>query len=137
MKTQKTDTDAHALIAALPAARRADGERLLRLFTEVTGEDPIVWGQGLIGFGRYHYRYDSGREGDFLRTGFAVRARELVVYLMPGTERYRALLDQLGPHRCGKSCLYFKRLDAVDEAVLRRLIGAALDDMKAAFQPDA
>lgn len=136
--TQSTDLDARVIVAALqPEARRTEGERLLALFADITGEDPVVWGSDLIGFGRYHYRYASGREGDFFRTGFAARARDFVIYLMPGTHRYGAWLDRLGPHRCGKSCLYIKHLASVDEGVLRRVIAASVDDMRTAYPDEA
>ena len=129
-KTQPTDLSAADLIAAVDhSTRRADGLALLELFTRVSGFDPVVWGSSIIGFGRYHYRYDSGREGDFLATGFAVRKANLVVYIMPGYGDYDAILDRLGKHKKGKSCLYINKLADIDLAVLEELILAGLRDL--------
>ena len=129
-KTQPSDLSAADLITAVDhPTRRADGLALLEVFTRVTGFDPVVWGSSIIGFGRYHYRYDSGREGDFLATGFAVRKANLVVYIMPGYGDYDAILDRLGKHKKGKSCLYINKLADIDLAVLEELILAGLRDL--------
>jgi hypothetical protein len=90
---------------------------------DLTGEPPAMWGPTIVGFGSYHYRYDSGHEGDAPLVGFSPRKQNLVVYLVGGyEERYPALLEALGPHKTGKGCLYLRRLPAVDQAVLRELI---------------
>jgi hypothetical protein len=89
---------------------------------EVTGDEPRLWGRGMVGFGTYHYRYESGREGDWFVTGFAPRKSDLTLYIMAGFDRYEALMSRLGKYRTGKSCLYVKRLADVDEAVLRELV---------------
>jgi hypothetical protein len=89
---------------------------------EVTGDEPRLWGRGMVGFGTYHYRYESGREGDWFVTGFAPRKNDLTLYIMAGFDRYEALMSRLGKYRTGKSCLYVKRLADVDEAVLRELV---------------
>jgi Domain of unknown function (DU1801) len=103
--------------------RRADARRLCELMQKVTGELPAMWGGGIVGFGQYHYRYASGHEGDAPLTGFAPRAQHLVLYLDAGYEAPAAeMLARLGPHKTGKGCLYVKRLDAVDQNVLRELI---------------
>ena len=105
------------------AQRRADADTLVELMCDVTGEPPVVWGPSIVGFGRYHYRYATGPEGDAPLAAFAPRKQELVVYLVSGYEhRYPVLLDRLGPHRTGKSCLYLKRLSDVDLDVLRTLV---------------
>jgi hypothetical protein len=89
----------------------------------VTGQDPVMWGPSIIGFGRYHYRYDSGHEGDSALAGFSPRKQHLVVYLIGGfEERHAGTLARLGPHKTGKGCLYLTSLDRVDLAVLRELI---------------
>lgn len=88
-----------------------------------------MWGPSLIGYGRYHYSYASGREGDFLATGFSPRKASLSVYVMPGYQDYDEILAQLGKHRMGKSCLYITKLADVDLGVLRKLIRAGLDDL--------
>ena len=121
--------DVDAFLAALPEDRRSDARRLDSLFRETTGFSPVLWSGSILGYGRYHYRYESGREGDFCATGFSPRAREFSVYIMPGYTDFSDILERLGKHRKGKSCLYFKRLDVIDEAVLAELIDAGLRDL--------
>jgi hypothetical protein len=107
--------------------RRADADTLIELMTEVTGEPPVLWGASIVGFGTFHYRYASGREGDAPLAGFAPRKQDLVVYLVDGyEERYAGLMERLGPHRTGKACLYLKRLGDVDLGILRTLIERSL-----------
>ena len=89
---------------------------------EVTGEQPTMWGGSIVGFGTYHYRYASGREGDGPAVGFSPRKQALTIYVSEGFEAYDDLLARLGPHSTGKSCLYIKRLADVDEDVLRSLV---------------
>ena len=124
MKTMPTDASAEAFVAAVPDdKRRADAFELCRLLVEWTGEPPVMWGDSIIGFGRYDYRYDSGHEGTAPLVGFAPRKANLVLYLVGGfQDRYAKLLEELGPHKAGKGCLYIKRLDAVDHEVLRALV---------------
>jgi hypothetical protein len=119
-KTIETDSDAAAFLAAVePPERREDGLALAALMQAVSGEPPRLWGSSIIGFGRYHYRYDSGREGDASRIAFSPRKAELVLYLS-------GISDEdcvpLGKHRRGKGCLYIKRLSGIDMAVLEALI---------------
>lgn len=103
--------------------RRSDARALRELMTSVTGEPPVMWGSSIVGFGSYHYRYDSGRTGDAPVAGFSPRKTNLVVYLVGGFEdRYPELLERLGPHTTGKACLYLKRLADVDLDVLRQLV---------------
>ena len=103
--------------------RREDAHRLCALMQEITGEPPAMWGTSIIGFGSYHYRYASGREGDSPLAGFSPRRQHLVIYLIGGFEsRHRRALARLGPHKIGKGCLYIRRLDAVDRDALRELI---------------
>lgn len=129
-KTQPTIVSVAEFIAAVePAPRRAEAERLDRIFRETTGFEPVMWGPSIVGYGRYHYRYDSGREGDFLATGFSPRKGALTVYIMPGYADFGPILRDLGKHRLGKSCLYINRLADIDEAVLARLIRAGLEDL--------
>ncbi|HEX8381743.1 MAG TPA: DUF1801 domain-containing protein [Sphingomonas sp.] len=119
-------TDAvEALLAGVsPPERQADARALAALMARVTDMPPAAWGT-MIGFGRYHYRYESGREGEAMRIGFAPRKSELVVYVMGGFPGHEALLARLGKHRAGKSCLYVKRLADIDAGVLEELVGAA------------
>jgi len=123
-KTLPSDESVEAFIAAVPSdARREDAQKLCGLLAEWTGESPVLWGTGIIGFGQYSYRYDSGHEGTAPLVGFSPRKANLVVYLVGGLkDRHPQLLEQLGPHKAGKGCLYVKRLHDVDHAVLRALV---------------
>lgn len=109
--------------------RRDDAARLDAIFRDVTGWAPQMWGPSIIGYGSYHYTYDSGREGDMCATGFSPRKANLVLYIMPGYHDFGELLAGLGKHKLGKSCLYMTRLADVDVAVLKRIIRAGLDDL--------
>lgn len=104
--------------------RRRDALALLELMREVSGVEPRMWGPSIVGFGRYHYRYDSGREGDWMRIGFSPRKGNLAIYLLFPSEETQRLLDRLGKHKTGVSCLYVNKLADVDAAVLRELIAA-------------
>ena len=123
-KTLPGDASVEAFIAAVPNdARREDAQKLAALLAEWTGEPPVLWGSSIVGYGLYHYRYDSGHEGTAPLVGFSPRKASLVVYLVGGyQERYPELLEQLGPHKLGKGCLYLKRVDDVDHEVLRSLV---------------
>jgi hypothetical protein len=133
-KTRPTEADVAAFIAALEyPTRRADAERLDRLFRDVTGWQPRLWGGSLIGYGSYHYVYDSGREGDALATGFSPRKANLSIYIMPGYQDYGAMLARLGKHKAGKACLYVKRLSDIDVDVLEELIRTGLADLSARY----
>ena len=129
-KTQATDVDPAAFIAGVEhPTRRADAQTLDALFRKVTGWEPKMWGPSIIGYGRYHYVYDSGREGDFLATGFSPRKSNLSLYIMPGYEDFGDLLDRLGKHKKSKACLYINKLADVDLAVVEELIRAGIKDL--------
>ncbi|MHA6288980.1 DUF1801 domain-containing protein [Maricaulis sp. CAU 1757] len=129
-KTKPTGQSPEDFIACVEhPVRRADAEVLLAMFQSITGEEGRMWGPSIIGFGEYHYRYESGREGDFMRTGFSPRKANLVVYIMPGYTDHGAILDRLGKYKIGKSCLYINKLADVDLGVLEELIRAGLADM--------
>lgn len=123
-KTLPGDESAEAFIAAVSDdARREDAQTLCDLLADWTGEPPVMWGPSIVGFGHYRYRYDSGREGTAPLVGFSPRKANLVVYLVGGVEdRYPKLLEQLGPHKPGKGCVYLKRLGDVDHEVLHALV---------------
>lgn len=126
-KTVEEDASVdHFLSQTEPTERQADGRAVVALMSRLSGEAPRMWGSSIIGFGTYHYRYDSGREGDSCRIGFSPRKAELVFYLA-GLEE--ADFVPLGKHRRGKGCLYIKRLSQIDMAVLERLIVQSLDHM--------
>ncbi|MGH1413075.1 MAG: DUF1801 domain-containing protein [Pelagimonas sp.] len=130
-KTQLTDESvAQFLERVAPERRKSDAVVLDQLFQKVTGWRPRMWGGSIIGYGQYHYVYDSGREGDFLATGFAPRKSNMVVYIMPGYADFSEILTRLGPHKIGKSCLYLGALTRVDLDVLAELIQAGLDDLQ-------
>jgi Domain of unknown function (DU1801) len=112
-----------------PPQRQVDALRLIAIFREVTGFRPVVWKGGMIGFGRYAYTYASGQRGEYFATGFAPRKAECVVYILPGYSDFTSILQDLGPHRKGKSCLYLGDLRQISEPALRRLIRAGLDDL--------
>ncbi|MDA7428145.1 DUF1801 domain-containing protein [Primorskyibacter aestuariivivens] len=129
-KTQPTQTRPEDFIASVAhPVRRADAETLDALFREVTGFQPRIWGPSIIGYGQYHYRYDSRRTGDFLATGFSPRKAGLSIYIMPGYADFSDILSRLGKHKLGKSCLYVNKMADVDTDVLAELIRAGLDDL--------
>ena len=122
-KTRPEDTSVEAFLESVAdEERRADTEAVVAMMREVTGEEPRMWGGSMIGFGSYHYRYESGREGDWFLTGVSPRKGALTVYIMAGFDRYDELMARLGKHTTGRSCLYIKRLEDVDQDVLRELI---------------
>lgn len=127
-KTRPSAESAEAFIASVPGdARREDAQKLCGLLAEWTGEPPVMWGTGIVGFGRYRCHYDSGHEGTAALVGFSPRKANLVLYLVGGVmDRYPKLLEQLGPHKVGKGCLYLRRLDDVDQEVLHTLVERAV-----------
>lgn len=133
-KTQPTDADVHAFIAGIePERRRKESLVLLDLMGRVTRFEPRMWGKSIVGYGQYHYRYDSGREGDSLLTGFSPRKAAMTIYIMPGFDRHRNLLTKLGKHKISVSCLYVTRLDAVNLDILEEVIGDSVERMKAIY----
>lgn len=110
-------------------AKRADAKALVKLMQKATGEKPAMWGPSIIGFGSYHYVYESGREGDMPLVGFSPRKAATVLYVRAGTPGTEALLAKLGKHTAGKGCVYVKKLADVDEAVLEKLVAKCAADM--------
>lgn len=130
MTSGPQDVDMEAFLAGIPdERRRAECREVAALMRRITGVEPRMWGRGMVGFGRYHYRYDSGREGEWFLTGFAPRKNDLTLYVLPGLERFTGLLERLGRHRTGKSCLYLRSLDDVDRGVLEELLRAGVEAM--------
>src|ERR1700745_1157440 len=121
---RRTGASVAEFLAHVPdERRREDARRLCAMMQGITGEAPVMWGTSIIGFGTYHYRYASGREGDSALASFSPRAQQLAVYLVGGFEtRHQSVLARLGPHKTGKGCLYLKRLGDVDQDALRELI---------------
>ncbi|MFN3171595.1 MAG: DUF1801 domain-containing protein [Hyphomicrobiales bacterium] len=129
-KTVGTDASVEAYLHAVePEKKREDSLALDALFRRVTGWNPVMWGGSIVGYGQYHYRYESGREGDFLATGFSPRKSSLSLYIMPGYQEMGDMLDRLGKHKKGKACLYLNKLSDADESVLEEIIRAGLEDL--------
>jgi len=122
-KTKPTDASVEDYIASRASEQqRSDCRELMILLKMVTRQPPRMWGPSIVGFGSYRYTYESGRTGEAPLTGFAIRGRELVVYLVAESDRQKSLLSRLGKHRMGKVCLYFKQLADLDKSVLRQLV---------------
>lgn len=124
------------VLASVVPEKRQEAERLDAIFRDVTGWQPKLW-RKMIGYGFYQYRTTSGIEGEFLATGFNMRARDISLHILPGYSDFPAIAKRLGPHKRGKSCCYIKSVDSVDEAALRDLIRAGLEDLRqsAEIQP--
>lgn len=130
-KTVPTETDPKDFVATVAdEQKRADAQWVMQMMEEVTGAPPVMWGPSIIGFGTYHYVYESGREGDWMLTGFSPRKAALSIYLMSGVAREEELLARLGKYKTGKSCLYVKRLSDVDTDVLRELVAVSVAKVK-------
>nr|WKN35380.1 DUF1801 domain-containing protein [Tunicatimonas sp. TK19036] len=131
LKTQPNDRDVTEFLASIEdIQRREDCFKLLTLMQEITGETPQYWHSNIVGFGTYHYRYESGREGDWFITGFSPRKQNLTLYIIAGFDKYEELMNQLGRHKTGKSCLYVNRLADIDMKVLRELIARSVHFMR-------
>lgn len=129
-KTKATIVNPAEFIADVPhPTRQADARVLDEMFRRITGFEPKMWGPTIIGYGQYHYVYDSGREGDCNATGFSPRKTNLSIYIMPGYEDYSEILGRLGKHKIGKACLYVNKLADIDLDVLEELIRKGLDDL--------
>jgi hypothetical protein len=132
LKTQPTDKNVVEFLNAVEnETKREDSFTILELMQQVTGSEPIMWGDSIIGFGSYHYKYASGREADWFLTGFSPRVQNLTLYIMSGFDEYDDLLGKLGKHSTGKSCLYVKRLENIDLDVLKELVEKSVAHMKA------
>ena len=130
-KTKPTEVSVESYLAAIEnEARRADCDTLLKLMTKVTKEKPVMWGPSIVGFGSYHYKYDSGREGDSCITGFSSRKAEISVYLTADFPARDSLLAKLGKHKMAVACLYIKKLSDVDIKVLEKLIAGSYTERK-------
>ena len=131
LKTKASNASVSAFLQSVDGEqKRRDARDILALMKEVTGKRPKMWGTSIVGFGSYHYKYQSGREGDWLVTGFSPRKQNLAVYIMLGFSRYSSLMNRLGKYKTGKSCLYLRRLGDVDQKVLRQLVTRSVADMK-------
>ncbi|MCB0803376.1 MAG: DUF1801 domain-containing protein [Flavobacteriales bacterium] len=122
-KTQATTASVTDFIETVEhEQKKKDAYVLLELMTSITNEKGVLWGTNLIGFGNYHYKYESGREGDFFKVGFSPRKTAISIYIIPGFERYDELMQQLGKFKTGASCLYVNKLADIDLTILKQLI---------------
>jgi len=130
-KTQATAASVDEYLASRASPDQlADCQVLMAMLGRVTGEAPRMWGPSIVGYGRYTYRYASGTSGESFLSGFAIRGRDLVVYLVAESPRQEALLARLGKHKFGKACLYLKRLADVDLTVLESLVAEAVGEVR-------
>lgn len=133
-KTVETDASVENFINSVDnEQKRKDSWDLISMMQEITGCQPKMWGTSLVGFGSYHYKYESGREGDMLVTGFSPRKTAMTLYVMPGFENFEQQLAKLGPYKTGKSCLYLKNLEVVDREVLKEIISDSVNIMKSRY----
>ncbi|WP_417704237.1 DUF1801 domain-containing protein [Rheinheimera aquimaris] len=134
LKTKATDASIEEYVESRAnEEQKADCENLMVLLKRVTKEMPQMWGASIVGYGLYKYTYESGRTGEMCRTGFAIRGKELVVYLIVEGAEQEALLKQLGKHKMGKSCLHIKRLADIDVKILEQLVIGSLAQLKARY----
>ena len=130
-KTRPTDASVEDYIASRAnAQQRADCRELMVLFKKVTRHSPRMWGRSIVGYGSYAYAYESGRTGEAPLAGFAIRGRELVLYLVAEGKKQRSLLSKLGKHKMGKACLYFKQLADLDRSVLEELVLGSVAEIR-------
>lgn len=137
-KTKPTGIPVDDFLAAVPDPQRREDARTVRAMMErLSGHPATMWGPSIVGFGKYHYRYESGREGEFARIGFSPRSKELVLYLIGGFPRHQEIMDRLGKYRTGKSCLYVKRLSDIDGDALEELVAEGLAFMREKYPEGA
>lgn len=131
LKTKPNDASVEEFLNAVENdQKRKDSFRLLKIMEEVTGEKGKMWGPSIVGFGSYHYVYPTGNSGDWMLTGFSPRKQALTVYMMAGNARYESDLQKLGKHKIGKSCLYVKKLEDIDENILKSMIADSIETVK-------
>lgn len=131
LKTKPTEQSVEAFLQGVDdEQKRQDSLTVLELMRQITGEEPKMWGSSMVGFGSYHYKYNSGHEGDSFLTGFSPRKQNLTLYITSGFEQFEPLLQKLGKHTTAKSCLYIKRLKDIDLPTLEELIRQSVQYMK-------
>jgi hypothetical protein len=131
LKTKVNDASVEGFLNSVTdEQKREDCFEILRLMEQVTKEEPKMWGSSIVGFGSYHYKGASGREGDWLLTGFSPRKENLTLYIMGGFDLHQDLLKKLGKHKTSVGCLYIKKLDDVDKEVLKELVAESVKTMK-------
>ena len=126
-KTKPSARDVDLFLEGIEDHRkREDCRNLSAMMEEITAAEPVMWGDSIVGFGNYHYRYASGREGDWFLTGFSPRKQNITLYIVGYLENYQGILDKLGKFKNGKGCLYIKNLEDVDHGALRDLISTSI-----------
>ncbi|NND09153.1 MAG: DUF1801 domain-containing protein [Saprospiraceae bacterium] len=121
-KTVETNASVDAFLDSIEDERKKQAaKKIVAMMHKISGEPAKMWGKSIVGFGNYHYKYASGREGDFMKIGFSPRKQNLTLYIMPGFDRYDELMNNLGKFKTGKSCLYIKKLEDIDWSVLKDL----------------
>ena len=131
LKTRPTDASVDDYLASRANAQQhADCRELMALFKRITRQTPRMWGPSMVGYGSFRYKYESGRTGEMPLAAFAIRGRDLVVYVMAEEEKQKSLRSRLGKHKMGKSCLYFKQLADLDKSVLEKLVVASIANVR-------
>jgi hypothetical protein len=134
LKTKENSASVAAFLNAIEdTQKRADAKKIAAMMREATGSRAKMWGKSIVGFGSYHYKYASGREGDWMLIGFSPRKQNLTLYIMSGFREFDALMSQLGQHKTGKSCLYVKRLADIDLKVLESLMKRSIRYMRSNY----
>ena len=128
LKTKRNDQSVEEFLNGIPdEQKRNDCFAVLHLMKKITKAEPKMWGDSMIGFGSYHYKYESGREGDWFLTGFSPRKQNLTLYIIAGFKQYEELLRKLGKHKTGKSCLYINKLADINQTILKELIEKSVE----------
>ena len=136
LKTKKNKASVKEYLDAIDDVnRRADCAEVAKMMEEITGDKGALWGTAIVGFGSYHYKYASGREADWMATGFSSRKQALTLYIMAGFKRYEQLMSKLGTYKTGKSCLYVKSLNDIDREVLKELIRESVNHLTKGSSP--
>ena len=131
LKTKKNKKSVSDFLNSISnPVRKRDAKTVLKLMKDITKKKPTMWGPSIVGFGEYHYKYESGREADFLRIGFSPRKAALTLYIMPGYQDYGDLLKKLGPHSTGKACLYIRDMEEIHLPTLKKIIARGWKDME-------
>ena len=135
LKTKPSNKSVAAFIKTIENdLRRKDCKQLAKLMQEITGKRAKMWRDSIVGFGKYHYKYKTGREGEIFVTGFSPRKQNLTIYIMPGFSKYQVILNKLGKHKTSVSCLYIKNLHDINYKVLKSLIDRSVKEMKKLYE---
>ncbi|WP_371805180.1 DUF1801 domain-containing protein [Candidatus Lokiarchaeum ossiferum] len=134
LKTKANDKNVQAFLDTIQnPQKKQDSLAIMQILQEKSGNEPIMWGNSIIGYGKYHYKYKTGREGDWMRIAFSPRKQNLTLYIMDGFETHKELLNKLGKFKIGKSCLYIKKLADIDNKILSQLVEQSLHNMNTRY----